>query len=351
MKKEFTNYHLKDKDFILKRGVVEDNNHPDKNGMVKVRIFGVHTENNENSTVSAFEKIATSELPWAEVSGGTGFGLVSGKGLTSVLKKGTWVWVILEDNDPNKPVVIGTITGKNTSKVAYSSGTGFCDPSGVYPLSTRLNANDLNEIAKGSISDTVIATKNANLDSSPYYSESAQSTSTYPKNQVLESESGHMIELDDTVGNERVQIIDKNGNYIEMKLNEYIEKAVANKVNIVVKNLLEHINGGVKQQVDYDFFKTISGYFKIQADGNLEIINDVKITGNLEVTQEITASSNITSKAEVADSQGNLSSLRNAYDSHNHIGNLGTPTSVPTPTDPKTRAADFTWSSTPLGFL
>lgn len=334
--------------FILYRGVVEDNQHPNKNGMVKVRIFGIHTENNENS--GNFESISTAQLPWAEVSGGTDFGLVSGIGVSSILKKGTLVWVVLENDNPNKPHVMGVIKGKPTSKTTYSTGEGFCDPSGKFPLDARLNEQDINELVRGEIKNTVIFTKNSNLDNSPYYNESAQAASTYPYNNVIETESGHIVELDDTPNAERVQIIDKHGNYSEMKIDEYIEKAVGDKINIVVKNLLEHINGGVKQQVDYDFFKTISGYFKIQADGNLEIINDVKVTGNLEVSQEVTAGSNITSKAEVADSQGNLSSLRNAYDSHNHIGNLGVPTSTPTPTDPKTRASDFTWSNTPKGF-
>jgi hypothetical protein len=100
-----------------------------------------------------------------------------------------------------------------------------------------------------------------------------------------------------------------------------------------------------------DKFNHISGYFKIQADGNLEIINDVKITGNLQVTTAISAGSNISSKGEVADSQGNLSSLRDAYDNHYAIGNLGIPTGLPIITDPKVRWGDFTWSNTPLGFL
>lgn len=349
MKQEFKNEHLQNDPFILYRGVVEDNNHPDKNGKVKVRIFGLHTENNENSNES-FETISTSQLPWAEVSGDTSFGLVSGVGSSSVLKKGTWVWIILENNDVNKPIIFGVIKGKPKSKIDYATGKGFCDPDGVFPFDSRLGENDLNEIARGVINDTVINTKNTNLDTSPYYNESAQAASEYPYNDVIESESGHMIEIDDTPNAERVQIIDKNGNYSEMKLDEWIEKAVNHKINIVIGNLIEHVAGGVKQQVDLDFLRTITGYFEIKADGNLQIKNDVKIDGGLQTTGTITADSDITSKAEVADSQGNLSSLRDAYDAHYHIGNLGVPTGVPINTDPKTRTSDFTWTNTPKGF-
>lgn len=331
------------------RGVVENNTSPKPNNKVQVRIFGIHTENNEYSS-EEFEVIETSDLPWAEVALSTEFGLNSGIGISSTLTQGTWVWLFLEDDDVNKPVIFSVISGTPTSKKSYSDGEGFCDPDGVYPLDERIGENDINEIARGVIKNTVIKTKNDNLDSSPYYTETAQKVSVYPNNSVIESPAGHIIELDSTLNNERVQIIDKHGNYTEMKLNEYITKAVNDRINITIDNLLEHVAGGVKKQVDMDVYNTISGYFKIQADGNLEIINDVKITGNLEVSEKITATDNITSKAEVADSQGNLSSLRDAYDTHKHIGNLGAEVSLPMDTDPKTRASDFTWIKTEKGF-
>lgn len=330
----------------LYRGVVENNNSPNKDGRVKVRIFGIHTEKNEHSGI--FENISTDHLPWAEIMGGTSFGLVSGHGVTSVLRQGTWVWVILDKGDPNKPIIIGTISGSQKVKKDYKNGEGFCDPSGVFP--DRLNEHDINELTRSQIKNTVIKYKNDNLDSSPYYNEVQQSISSYPNNNVVESYSGHIIELDDTPGAERVQIIDKRGNYSEMKLNEYIDKAVNHKINIIMKNLIEHIVGGVKQQIDMDKLTTIAGYFELKADGNLQIINDVKITGNLEVTEKITANDNISSKAEVADQFGNLSSLRDAYDNHVHVGNLGVPTAIPTNTDPKIRWGDYTWTHTPLGF-
>ena len=124
--------------FLLYRGVVEDNNHPDKNGKVRVRIFGIHTEKNENSG-EEFEFIASSELPWAEVMGGV-LGPSSGIGMSSVILQGTWVWVILEGNDENKPIIIGTITGtKSASSIGvYSGGQGFVDPDENFPTETRL---------------------------------------------------------------------------------------------------------------------------------------------------------------------------------------------------------------------
>lgn len=261
----------------LYRGVVENNIHPDKNGQVKVRIFGIHTVNNENSNED-FNFIKTSDLPWAEVIGSNEFGLVSGIGFTSIPKQGTLVWVILDHDDPNHPIVLGTCNGKATEVSDYSKG-GFCDPSGTYPLSTRLNEYDTNEISRGQIKNTVIKTKNDNLDSSDAYSEVAQGVSTYPMNHVFESQTGHMMEFDDSPGNERVQIIDKQGNYSEMKLNEYIDKAVANKINLVMGNLLEHIVGNTHIESDGNVLWNIGGNLTIDVTGNV-IINGARIDLN-----------------------------------------------------------------------
>lgn len=172
--------------FILLRGVVEDNNDPLKVGRVRVRIFGLHTEKNENSGAK-FEFIKASELPWAEVMGGTGFGLVGGVGLSSVLHQGTWVWVLLENNDPNKPIVIGTIHGVNSESPIgkYAGGTGFVDPAGVFPQPPGVGRTDMNK----------------RLDDA------------YTTMQVIETQSGHVIEIEDTGGDERIKVTHRTGSF------------------------------------------------------------------------------------------------------------------------------------------
>ena len=285
--------------FILYRGVIEDNNDPLQIKRVQVRIFGIHTENNENSSDN-FEFIKTSELPWAEVMGGTDLGLIGGKGLSSVLQKGTWVWVILENNDPNKPVIIGTIAGVNSksSSGVYTAGKGFVDPDGINPV--RSTETDINPLARGTSANNLSGTAHAIINTNKATGEptSTSNLSEYSKCAVLETKSGHTIEIDDTSGNEKIRIFHKSGPYLEF-----------NK------------------------------------DGKIHIHGNVKIFGNLEVSQEITAGSHVTSKAEVADVTGNLSSLRDAYDAHYHIGNLGVPTAIPTTTDPRERTTDFDWDN------
>jgi len=379
----------------LWRAVVEDNKDPLEISRVRVRIYGIHTPDNENIS-GKFNVVKSSELPWAEIMGGTDFGLLGGIGLSTVLQQGTWVWVMLDHDNPNMPIVVGTIKGTVKSRPSYASGEGFNDKDDVYPLKARYNEPDLNRLTRNkklqdpaydtpigvySSIDTIHKQINDNLDVisvidsvsgsnvSQTEPNSTNNSSVYPEVAVLETASGHCVELDDSPNNERMRFYHKSGSYIEMKpdgsivrktvggTDHYIsmgdvQEHVAKGVKTYIENNLEEIiEGGIKQHVNMDLFKHVGGFFKITADGNLEIVNDVKITGSLEVSSKGTFGADLTSKAEVADASGNMSSLRGAHDSHKHTGNLGIPTTAPKMPDPKTRAADYMWSSTPKGFV
>ena len=91
----------------LYRATVENNLDPEMLAKVQVRITGIHSTSAERD----FEGSSTADLPWAEVVGGTDFGLINGVGTSSVLQVGTLVWLLLEDDDPNRPIIIGVIKG------------------------------------------------------------------------------------------------------------------------------------------------------------------------------------------------------------------------------------------------
>jgi uncharacterized protein involved in type VI secretion and phage assembly len=172
---------------IFYRGVVEDNNDNMQMGRVKVRIFGLHTPvNNYSSDVE--DSLSVEHLPWAEVMGTTSFGLVSGVGISTVLRQGTWVWVVLQQDDPDTPIVIGTISGINQQQDSYLSGVGFTDPDGEYPRTDYIGASDFNALTQGT---------------------------DYLTTSVIETPSGHQIILDDTSGKESITINHKSGSYIK----------------------------------------------------------------------------------------------------------------------------------------
>lgn len=171
----------------LYRGIVVDNNSPDKDGRVRVRIYGLHGESNSN-----FESSNSSSLPWAEVMGGTSFGLVSGVGISNVLRQGTWVWLFLDNDDPNKPIIIGTITGKIGSEIKSDN---FTDPSGIYPISSRKNFAGEDQ------------TEQSRIGRSDYH---PVADDGYPNTTVLETHSGHVVILSDS----EIKIIHNSGSNI-----------------------------------------------------------------------------------------------------------------------------------------
>jgi len=311
------------------RAVVEDNNDPLKCARVKVRIYGIHTKNNENS--GEFSNVKTSDLPWAEIMGDNTFGLISGVGLSNVLRNGTWVWVVLDNDNPNKPIVIGTITGIVTENAIgkQSSGEGFYDPNEIYPFETRSKTEtDFNRLAKAEklndahydepvsiygSTDTIHKQINDNVDivsgETDGYSgadvsqtepNSLDDNTAYPNSSVLETHSGHVITLDDTEGNERVRVYHTSGSYIEIRPDgTFIQKSVntdAESHYIHMSDVQEHVAKGVKRYIEDNleeiigkevkrYIKSnqtehIGGNLKLKVDGNLTW----EIGGNISIT-------------------------------------------------------------------
>lgn len=88
------------------KGVVENNQDPEKRFRVQVRLMGIHTGDKN--------KFPTENLPWCEVAGSTLFGNIGGVGGSSVLHNGTWVIVQFDESDllyKEHGVVLGTVSG------------------------------------------------------------------------------------------------------------------------------------------------------------------------------------------------------------------------------------------------
>ena len=107
---------------IFWKGVIENNNDPLKDGRYQVRILGIHSP--------ILADVPVSSLPWATTINSMLFrGFNSGFGETSIAIQGTWVWLFLDEDDIDKPVIVGAIGGSNGSSTLES----FKDPSGTYP--------------------------------------------------------------------------------------------------------------------------------------------------------------------------------------------------------------------------
>lgn len=316
-------------------GVVEDSKgDPLKLNRVRVRVIGVHSEKLEPSDETG-EGIPTDALPWAIVGGGTDSANVNGIGENSRLVNGSHVYGFSRDGRQMQNLVImGTIPGIPQEA---PKNEGFNDPDKVYPKSSHLQEPDVNRLARNEkIDETIVKTKKDGVDKNVPTSTGAQWSepetpyaTEYPYNQVRESESGHIIEIDDTPGAERLHEYHKSGTFEEIHPN-------GTKVTKVKGDNYEIIAGA-------DFVHVVGACnITVGGDCNLKVIGNVTeetplhtIKGKLHVTQDITtdanvkAAANVEAAAQVQDASGTMQEMRDTYNGHNHIGNLGAPTSSP----------------------
>jgi hypothetical protein len=120
-------------------GVVEDRQDPLKMGRVRIRAFGIHTEDRS--------KIPTEDLPWATPIMPYTSASISGIGESPTGPvEGTWVFGFFVDGKQmQQPMIMGTLAG---APEAYNE-LGFNDPNKVYPKIEIPGETDVNRLARG----------------------------------------------------------------------------------------------------------------------------------------------------------------------------------------------------------
>lgn len=267
-------------DFIWFVGVCEDRDDPLKMGRIRVRALGIHTDD--------IRKLPTKDLPWAYVMAPTTTPSMNGLGETPpFIVQGAWVVGFFKDGaESQEPIIMGTLPGLNTNPPDPTKG--FNDPDGIYPVTTGVD--DVNGLARGATAEfhpALVLRRNKKqtgipIATKPHIPSVSQSlaepearqtfdeldpkskTGTlYPYNHVHESESGHVHEIDDTPGGERIHRQHRIGTYEEW-----------------------HPNGARVLHTEHDNYEIISG------DSNIFIrkrMKDDGITteaGNLTITVE-----------------------------------------------------------------
>jgi len=248
----------------------------------------------------------------------------------------------------------------------------------------------------------------------------------YPYNNVMQTESGHFQEFDDTPGAERIRTQHKAGTFTEIQPDgTEVHKIVGNGYYITAKDgnviingqcnisitgnaeisvggdAITHVNGSVKQTVEKDYSLLVKGNYNVITNGYLNITSpstngiyitsagravfntDVTVHGEVKsdslhstgsvtagtgiqagipssinpyagistlgginvgipgptvpgvvdatvmVTSPVVIGSVMTYGAILMDPEGGAPAIRSVYDSHQHIGNRGFPTSSP----------------------
>jgi hypothetical protein len=189
-------------------------------------------------------------------------------------------------------------SAQNQNALKYDVGVtrgsgkqGFADPTGTYPLKDHLNESDLNRLARGSkISQTIVGQKESDritgvsvaLSSATWDQSPIPYAAVYPYNRVISTESGHVMEFDDTPNRERINIHHKSGTFHEIDANgNSTTRTKGIRTVIVDKDELIYIQGSGYITVDGNCAIQVKKALSIEVFGDANI----KVSGNC--TQEV----------------------------------------------------------------
>jgi hypothetical protein len=305
--------------FLWFNGVVEDRQDPQKAGRIRVRCLGYHTDNKL--------ELPTEDLPWASVMLPTNSPGISGLGGHTFLVEGSWVFGYFADGqDCQMPVIMGSLPGR---PIEYGNPVkGFYDPNertvddreiSVYPR--NINEPDLNRLSVNN-TDLVAVSLQARRDARRQNMATADFDATtgadgssitasdgttwnepevpyntvYPYNHVYESESGHILEFDDTEDAERVHLRHRTGSALEYHPSG----------EVVALNKSHHYNiteGNWQQQIDGNRELTVNGHYKlrINSDGQSNNHYDIQIGPNANINIQVD-----TGKINLVTKQGDI---------------------------------------------
>ncbi|MDC3266479.1 hypothetical protein OAU13_00985 [bacterium] len=211
-------------------GVVEDVNDPLLINRVRVRCVGYHPK---DKTL-----LPTKSLPWAPFISSTA------QMSAPMVNQGDWVIGFFIDGQlAQQPVVIGSYI--SIPEAAANPNEGFFDPSGIHPRLLNEGTNsrhargeegtpDRNAIAytKSSATASVSA-----ADGTKFTEPLSQFDARYPYNHVMETDRGHVFELDDTPDAERVQIFHRKGSFVEFHPDgTVVHRAVNDRYQITLES-------------------------------------------------------------------------------------------------------------------
>ena len=306
-------------------GVVEDRQDPQTLGRLRVRCLGYHTED--------LEKLKTADLPWAHVMNPITSATVSGLGQSPLgAVEGTWVVGFFQDgSDAQQPIIIGTLPGVPSELPDTGAKKGFMDAvNGAYPK--YKNETDVNRLAVNSQSvDT--SGRSADVEDNPHSSLTIRRAdrtksigradfnpvdirvanaggadslpgddgtafnepetpynATYPHNHVYESEAGHIREIDDTPGKERIHERHSSGSGYEIHPDgSKVTRVKQDNYTLTTGDDFAHIkgnsstttDGGVRVFVNADG-ATEDGHYTIEVGNNANVNIQVN-KGNVNV--------------------------------------------------------------------
>lgn len=292
-------------------GVVEDRMDPLKLGRVRVRIHALHSKERIVNQKTG-QGIPVDALPWAWPLRSINDAAMDGIGRSPTgIVEGTWVIGFARDESMNDLIILGTTGGIPGDPPKDLDGKeGFVDPRtageiasspryinkeenrdpgyppkkipmGRYPQEKFLNEPDVNRLARAEkLDETHLKPKKDNRKKMiltaaagtwdekkpPYGAE-------YPYNQVIESECGHVIEVDDTKGAERIHVWHKKGSYVEFHPDGSIQvRAEGDNFSVTLKDQNLFAEGAINITAGKGVTVLAQGgKVQVKADGGVDI--------------------------------------------------------------------------------
>jgi len=390
-------------------GIVEDRQDPLKVGRVRVRIHGIHTD--EKTLIATADlPWCQVILPTtsAALSGlGTGHGLVEGStvfgyfrdhakqdpiilGSAAGIPQAGYKESITDDlitrdiekgfNDPRALTVDDYKGGSEEPNPIQDSRRGWglttaMDTAPKFPKELKINYDntgstieeleltkdmlpyyplytddsDYSAYARGSVLDHKIKGDILHPQTQQILSDfvDVDSAPVYPYNKVHQSESGHVFEIDDTLGKERINVHHRSGTFHEIHADgSEVTRIVNNNYTAILKDDKVYIAGNTDLQVGHgnvnitvntgnvdmkvmkgnvtseitegnlkaDILKGTTdvlseGKITITGNNTTEIISNTTVTGTLHVTGAQTNDSTIHAKGDISTDAGNAPTL------------------------------------------
>lgn len=279
--------------FIWWMGVVESRQDPKKVGRCQVRIVGSHTD--------IKSVIPTEDLPWAQPI------IPLNDNSSLQIKEGDYVvGFYLDGSESQVPIIMGILPGIPVEKSSASSG--FSDPrTGAELSSAPKKPLSVTPVIGGALITEGIASRNPQNLNEPTFSRLARNekisqtpiqgkktsisvavptagpgtwsepatpyAAVYPYNRVMETESGHILEFDDTPGAERVHIYHRSGTSEETHPD-------GTKVTRINKDAFEIVLSDKNIYVKGDLNITTVGNLNLKAGMNVNIEAGLNIIMN-----------------------------------------------------------------------
>lgn len=256
-------------------GVVESNEDPKKLGRLKVRIFGIHSENRQQID-NTFQFLSTEDLPWCYPANPISNSSIDGISDFSTLVNGTRVFVFFVDKHKQVPFYFATMNSILEQMPNFD--VGFSDPNQEHPEEDFVGESSISRLARNEkIDETCVQIKNDNKTTWAHDEEEIEEPESayaaeYPYNRVIETPSGIIIELDSTPNAERIHIYHPNNSYIEMdKDGNKVSKIQGKDYEIILNDKNLYVAGDLKITADGKLSIFSKGETKIKAENNTTI--------------------------------------------------------------------------------